>query len=374
MTETLREIREKLIIQWYEKKLNRDELLRVLEWSGLDDGSKKKYKSEIMQNFYENFEEAKNTEEFKSADAKYREIKKLWRTFEEKSLEIIKKKVKSESELKKIDAEILGIAAKSMDLGDGSWWKGRRLWKAEERWDELEAQQKEIKLEIWELEKEKVKLEASLKIKREEYWPEFTRTIRKPKKNAYIPNSGETIKGETLKWYKEKYYKILEDKKNYMKNVLLETKNLDFWIDEEKKKNILEEVEANLRQEIDAMEWWDQYTKSADDAEKWLKDNRKVTMERLSDLQQKIWELEKEIEELENKKDWLEIEEAYKIVQEECGLRIELAREKDEFDTISKELGDRIKIYDGTHMDWSKKIRVESWEEKCDRERRFWMY
>ena len=183
MTNTPRETREKLIIQWYEKKLNRDELLRVLEWSGLDDGSKKKYKSEIMQNFYENFEEAKNTEEFKSADAKYREIKKLWRTFEEKSLEINKKKVKSESE-----------------------------WKAEERWDELEAQQKEIKLEIWELEKEKVKLEASLKTKRAEYWPEFTRTIRKPKKNAYIPNSGETIKGETLKWYKEKYYKILEER------------------------------------------------------------------------------------------------------------------------------------------------------------------
>ena len=76
MTETPREIRESLIMQWYEKKFNRDELLTVLDWSRtIDDGLKKKIKKEIIQNFYENFDKAKEEERFKSADAEYRDIK-----------------------------------------------------------------------------------------------------------------------------------------------------------------------------------------------------------------------------------------------------------------------------------------------------------
>ena len=370
MEKTPREIREDLIIEWYRKKLNRDELLRVLEWSGLDKDIKEKYRSEIIQNFYEKFEEAKDNEKFKSADVKYKTIKKLWRNFEKRSSEIIEKEGESEKLLKDIDREILGIAAMAMDLEDESWWKRWKLGKAKKELDELEAQQKKIRLEIWQLKKEKDKLDASLKAEWEAYWPKLTRTINEFKKNEEIFVPVGVIEDITLKWYKEKYYQVIEDKKNYMKNVLSEIKSLDLWIDEEKKKNILEEVEANLKQEIEIMEWWNETIEFANTAEKWLKENWKKVMENLSVLQQEIWEIKEKMGELDNKKEWLNAGEVYEVITKQYELGLELSRKQDEFDTLKKELSEKVERYDGTHLNWSEELRVESWEEKCDRERK----
>ena len=315
MKNTPREAREKLIIQWYEKKLNRDELLRVLEWSEiLNKEDREKIKSEIIKNFYENFEKAKGDEGFKSADAEYRDIKKTKRNLKEKSAELIIKKEESDSKLQEIDSQMLDIAETAMKLENGSWWKKWKLGNANERRDELEAQQKRIKREIWKLKEEKTKLQSLLKEKEENYWPKVERTIKKSKKIGLSETVQESLKKQTtLKWYREKYFQIIQDREEYMKNLLSEIESMDLWISEEKKKEVLEQIKVNLQQEIDSMKWWDEILKMADETGKWLEDNWEEMMKKLLDLKWKIREKENEIEEFESKEKWVRTDEILQI-------------------------------------------------------------
>ena len=138
-------------MQWYEKKLNRDELLRVLDENEMmDKESKKKLKEDIMKEFYENYEKAKGEEVYHLADVNYRDMKRTKRQFENKADELARKKGMRRWEIRAIDEEMQGIAQDAMKLEKGgSWWLGKRkLEKARTRRDELDKQERKIKDEI----------------------------------------------------------------------------------------------------------------------------------------------------------------------------------------------------------------------------------
>lgn len=372
MTETPRETREKLIIQWYEKKLNRDELLRVLEWSEiLDKKGREKIKSEIIKNFYENFERAKGDEGFKSADAEYRDIKKTKRNLEEKSAELIQKKEESEDEFQEIDSQMLDIAEMAMELENWSRWKKWKLKNTNKKRDELEDQQRKLRQEIWKLREEKADLQSSLKEKEEKYWLKKKRTINKSKKIELVWTVKKVLKSQTtLEWYREKYFKIIHDREEYMKNLLSEIKNMDLWISEEKKEEVMEQIKVNMQQEIDSMKWWDEILKLADETEKWLEDNWEIVMKKLLDLKWKISEKENDIEKIESKEKWAKTDEILQIREKQFELKKELLELKNEYETVKWEIDEKLKQYEGKGIDFSKELRVESWKKRQEETKR----
>ena len=136
-------------MQWYEKKLNRDELLRILEEEVImDKKSKKELKEGIMKDFYENYEKAKGENEYQIADAEYRDIKRTTRGLKGKKKELEKKKEERRIEIEGIDEEMQGIGQKAMKLENGSWWNKRKLERFKTRRDELDKQERKIKDEI----------------------------------------------------------------------------------------------------------------------------------------------------------------------------------------------------------------------------------
>ena len=145
MLETPREIREKLIIQRYEKKLNRDELLRALEQNEiLDKNVVKKLKSEIIENFYENFEKAKEDKKYKEADVQYKKTKLTKKQIAIKSKELDDKKKSTQADIKKIEKQMLEIIEKATSLDDRSWWNKLKLKKINAKRDELDKEKKQI--------------------------------------------------------------------------------------------------------------------------------------------------------------------------------------------------------------------------------------
>lgn len=372
MTETPRETREKLIIQWYEKKLNRDELLRVLEWSEiLDKEDREKIKSEIIKNFYENFEKAKEDEGFKSADVEYRDIKKIKRNLKEKSAELIQKKEESENEFQEIDSQMLDIAEMAMELENWSRWKKWKLKSTNKKRDELEDQQRRIRQEISKLREEKTALQSSLKEEEEKYWLKRERTINKPNKIELVWTVQKTLKTQTtLEWYREKYFQIVQDREEYMKNLLSEIKNMDLWISEEKKKEVLDLVKANMQKEINSMKWWDEILKLADETEKWLEDNWELVMKKLLDLKWKIREKETEIKEIESKEKWARTDEILQLREKQFALKKELLELRNEYETVKWEIDEKLKQYEGKDIDFSKELRVESWGKRKKRTKR----
>ena len=124
MTETPREIRENLIMQWNDKRHNWEELLKILQWcEGIDDSIKKNLKQEMMKNFYNNYEKAKENPEYQQADALYLDIKKTNNSLKRKSAELAQKESKTENDLDQSEQWMLKIAETAMELEDGAWWK-----------------------------------------------------------------------------------------------------------------------------------------------------------------------------------------------------------------------------------------------------------
>lgn len=372
MTETPREIREKLIIQWYEKKLNRDELLRALEQNEiLDKNIVKKLKSEILENFYENFEKAKEDEKYKKADAQYKNMKWTKKQIAISAKELAEKKKSAKIEIEKIDKQMLEIIETAANLENWSWLNKLKLKKINEKRDELNKQKKQINWEVFELYKGKLALIASLHEMKELYWPEIERPNVKWKNFDYSWKMREELENETtLLWYRKKYFQLIENKEKYVQKFLSEISDLDLWISKEKKTMVLELLKTSMMKELETQKLWDEITKFADETEKRLEDNWKTTMEQLINLKLKIKEIESQVKEIENKEKSATIEEVFMIKEKKYEVQKEIIDIKDKYNSIKNEIDEKLKHYNWTSIDWTKIIHLESRQERLEREKK----
>ena len=260
-------------------------------------------------------------------------------------------------ELERIDKEMDEITKKAMELENGSWWKRMKYNKADTRWDELDKQEKEIKEEIWKLEKERAEIEASIKEKEERYWGEIERRVEKDGILEYEWAQKEDIQDvATLKWYKEEYEQMIKDKEKYIEDFMEEIRKLDLWLGEEKQKEILDRVETDMKEEIEELKKWDETTRLADETEKWLKENWKKEMEKLIGKRREIEEKERKLKEVES-------QEGEGVMEEEYKLKRSLYQLNDEYKLTKTELEEKIKRYDWTIFS-EEELEVETREQR----------
>lgn len=355
MEKTPREIRENLIMQWYEKKLNRDELLNVLEWNTIIDAKKKKeIKTAIISEFYENFEKEKENTEFKDAENLYMGIKMSKREIDKKTKELWKLKESKKQELNEIDSAFFEIAKNAMSLDEGWLLKRIKFKKMDEKRNELQKQQKKINGDIYKLQAEKEVLLAELKKHEGIYWPKINRPQIKVKGLDYNKLIDEVKKESTLKWYKDKYAQIIKDKKEYMEKFVAEIENIDLGISENKKKEIVELLKISIAKEIELMKEWDEITKIAEETEKRLEENWWAVMEKIEELEKDIEKKEIEIIDIVERWRFAKADEILKIKEEEFQMRKELLKIEDECKALKTEFEWKIIDYDGSIIDWTK--------------------
>jgi len=371
MPETPREIRENLILQRYEKKLNRDELLKVLDWNEIINSEKKnEIKSEILENFYKNYEKAKENNEFQAADELYRKQKTTKKQIEKKEAEMIEMKKSNENKIQDLDDQMLEIAEVALSLEDWSLFKKLKLKRANERRDELQSQQRRINWDIYKLHMDKEKLTAVLKKDEETYWPKTDRPKIKWKRIANIVKAHEELeKQHTLKWYKEKYFQIIKEKEEYLQKFMSEIDSIDLWLSEDKKKEIIDKMKKTMENEIETMKWWDDITKLADETEKRFEGNREIYTKKLKELEREIKEKEDEIKEIEEW-EWTSVDDVLQSREDEFIKRKELLDLQDKYKALKTELEEKLKKYDGTVIDWTDQIHVETRDEKLDRKKK----
>ena len=127
----------------------------------MDEETKKALKTEILSDFYAEFEKVISTEEFQELDKEYRELKKIERKKVKKSAELETQKEISKPEVEKLDRRLFEIVNSAMKLEDDSRLKiikSKKLNKAKEEWNILESKLNEILDRIMKLHKEEVEL------------------------------------------------------------------------------------------------------------------------------------------------------------------------------------------------------------------------
>lgn len=380
MEKTPREIREGLIMQWYEKKLNRDELFKVLEWNRIiDEKSKKNLKSEIISEFYENFNKEKEGQEYKDAEDLYKGIRSAKGEIKRKTEEIKELKKRNEQGLKEIDAEFFEIAKNVMSLDDGWLLKRIKLKREDEKRDELQRQQREINKEIYRLQAEKEAMVAKLKEDEEEYWPKIKRPKIEWKKISYNRVWQEKKEEMTFKKYKERYVEMLKAKEEYMAKFMAEVEKMDLGISEKKKKDTVELLRKSIKEEIELMKQWDDITKLADETEKWIEENWESSIKKIIELEEEMVEKEREIEEIVAKWEWAKASDVLQIREEEFAKKKELLDLQDKHKAIKAEFEWKLKDYDGSIIDWETdklfKTREErkNWKKREETNERNWI-
>jgi len=374
-TEAPREEREKVILDRYQKKLNRDELLKIISWSdAIDEETKKKLKSEILSDFYTEFEKVTSTKEFQEFDKKYRELKKTGRKKTKKSAELEAQKGISKPEVEELDKKLFEIANSAMKLEDDSRLKiikSKRLEKAKEEWNILESRLNEILEKVKGIHKEETELIWIYSEKEKKYWKKVERPEIKRKELRKDIVATEKLEAEsTLLWHRNAYMELIKDKEKYIDELLKEIETTDFWISEEKKKDVIEKLKSALEKDLEIFKEWDEITKLANETEKWLKENWKSIMEQINELKWKIEVKEAEISKLKSKQIGDDSKEIYKNKERKFELKDELLDLKDQYKSIKTELEEKLKKYDGTIIDWTDQIHVETRDEKLEREER----
>ena len=122
----------------------------------MDEETKKALKTEILSDFYAEFEKVISTEEFQELDKEYRELKKIERKKVKKSAELETQKEISKPEVEKLDRRLFEIVNSAMKLEDDSRLKiikSKKLNKAKEEWNILESKLNEILDRIMKLHK-----------------------------------------------------------------------------------------------------------------------------------------------------------------------------------------------------------------------------
>jgi len=157
-------------------------------------------------------------------------------------------------------------------------------------------------------------------------------------------NIDEVKRQKTLKWYKERYEQMIRDREEYNEKLLWALRGMDMRISEEKKKEILDNIEVDMKKEIDDLKQWDKTMKEAKAVEKWLIENWKSTMEMLLYLKKKIEEEKRgKGKRLDRKMKIVELKEAYKQVK--------------------IDLDEKLKLYDWSDV-WEDEIFIETFEER----------
>jgi len=259
---TPREIRENLILDWAQKNKNIGKLLSFLS-SLLDNESFCKLQSEILKDFQVNHEMAKSDKEYQAADKRYKDIQRLSDEHKRKVAELQTKEKNVEKEYNEIMNKINKIVNNAMSLENGSRWKKLKLEHTISEWDQLEARQKKIANDIDNLRKEKDSIELELSTKESQYGPEIS--IRE-EKEANISEYTWTedilysfdqlvVNEENIRRYREAYDETIKNKENYMKTVLIEIENMDLWISDDIKKNVLEKVKWSMAKDVKILKW-----------------------------------------------------------------------------------------------------------------------
>ena len=358
MKKTPRETRENLIMDWHEKKLNRDELLRVLEWcEEIDKPTKDKMEHEIIKNFYENFEAAKHNTEYELANNLNLEIKKNKKLLQKKWEELKNKKRETENNLNESEEWLLDISELAMDLSDGSWWKKWKLRKANAQREELEKKRNKIRKEIWALEVEKMKIEALLKSKEKKYWSKINRNKKGQTVEKYNWVRVEELEAEKVyRRYKEKYMQMVKDREEYVLSLISQISGMDLWIDEEIKNGMLEKLKWNMMKEIEKMKQWNDQVKEVDKTAKWLEENMEKMIDTLYDLEQQIKEKKEEISIREKQEKRANTEQIVQLKEEEFNLRDELLDLESSYNSIKADLIEHFEKYEGSSIDWEEEL------------------
>ena len=356
-SETLRDKRERIILEWYKRKLNRDEVLKIIMWcDGIKLEVKKQLESKILSDFYDQFTMATSNESYQEMDHEYRIYKKTDREYKKKREEVRKKQEESKMEVIENDWKLYEIWMSAMQLEDWSRWKESKLRKAKNKWDELEKRQKEILEGIRKLIVERDQLESRLSIQDEKYWKKMKgKRIVQRSRPRIEPDKldwqtwREENSENTLKWYKEKYMKILEDKEKHLENLLQQIEKLDMWVSEDTKSEVVRQLRWGLRKEIEVMKEWDEFIKMANEIEEYLEHNLEATKEKLIQLNEDIQKKKEEIQELQAKEERANMDELMKIWEEELKKKEEDFRLQEEYQRIESELNEKI-----TQYEWEK--------------------
>ena len=148
----------------------------------------------------------------------------------------------------------------------------------------------------------------------ESYGPKFERSQYEVNKIGDISKTLEKFNVDTLIWYKERYVQFIKAKEEYLQNLLSNMKELDLWISEDKKRELLEIVQSNMEKEINDLKWWEELVKLANERKIWLKKEWKTMMQKLLDLSWMIQEKEAEIEKIESEKNSSSTDEIWEIL------------------------------------------------------------
>ena len=388
MTETPREIRENLIMQWYEKKLNRDELLRVLWWiKSIDKESRKKIEKEIIENFYANYEKAKTEKQwYQWAEELYRGkwdtkgVKWIKNDLKRREYELENKRVEVKKKIEDIKSKRLYIAEMRVKFRKAWWWE-RMTWKKRfndvwSEWNELKEKERVINDEILKLSKEKKVLEAELNRLESQYWSKIDRKQIRKTWYLYEWMNMSEVRGElTLKWYKDKYEKMLKDKEEYKEKFLEEMGKIDIWITGDKKKEIMSKIQKWLDEDLENLEKWDRSLRVARDMWKWLEENDSKIMEELSELGKKISEKEEELEGVRVRKNWVEKKDIFKLREEEFKVKQELIGLKQERNNILAEYNEKYEMYYGmTYSEMMEKMEMEEMKKRNEAKKMLKLY
>ena len=146
---------------------------------------------------------------------------------------------------------------------------------------------------------------------------------------------------------------------------------MDLWIDEEKKREVIELAKINVEKDIATEKLWNSLTMEADKEEKWLEENRKTIIEQLLNLREKMTQKETEIkekqkEEAEAKAKWASIDEVFEIRKIQLNLIKEQISLKQEYESIESIIATRYETYTWEKWDLSKML-VETWVERENR-------
>jgi len=253
--------------------------------------------------------------------------------------------------MERIDKEMEDIAQRAIKLENGLWWSKRKLEMVERR-DELNSYKKQIEEEILGLEATKAELESLLKDKREKIWKNIVKFVKKPerveRKMSKKQEEMELWEQTTLKWYKERYEQIIRDREEYNEKLLWALREMDIWVSEKRKKEVMKMIWESMNEEIGRLKEWDELIRKAEEVAKWLKENMEIMMKEISELEVKIKEMEREKADIKalgygN----MSIKEAWENIARLSEISRELAVLKDRRDVIKLECDEKCKIYYG---------------------------
>ena len=344
--ETPRDVREKIIIEWYEKFLNMNELLGFLRKNKIyDDKSIDELEKRVRLNFFKNFDKAKEDKEFQDVDAAYKKLKTMKRQHKKLQEELIWREKEEAEKKDDVDKRMLEISNMAMDLQNASWWdfvKKSKRKKIEKERNELENWQKTFR----KLRLENVVLDEDIRKLEEYLGPQKDRSKLRWKSGRKSLDFGDLKQETTLKWYKDKFDQMINNRGKILEGF----KDIDYWIDEEIKNEIIEKIGIYIQSLVENKES-DEILKEVNKIEEYLSSNLDDIIQKLKELEVKILDKKSQLDEVIEKKKTAQSSDLLKYNEMIYNIKSEEIELEDEYNQMKLMINELLIKYDWSSID-----------------------